>query len=59
MSLISSRQRRPYRFPKRYFKRRKYLASMVISWPGMIRPKTKGWFLFLKDRLISKRDNSN
>jgi len=58
MSPISSRQRSHYRFPKSYLKRRRFFASMVISWPGMIRPRIKGLFFLMKDSLISKQNNS-
>lgn len=56
MSSISYRQWKHPRFPKTYSKRRKFLASMVINWPGIIRPRTNGLFHFLKEGLVSKRN---
>lgn len=55
MSSTLSKQRKHYQMTKRYSKRRKFLLSMSINWPGMIRPRVGGLFLFLKGGLMSKR----
>ncbi|MFT7160905.1 MAG: hypothetical protein ACI9GZ_002085 [Bacteroidia bacterium] len=57
MSSISFSQRKLYRLPKRYSKRRRFIASMAVNWPGMIRSRTNGMFPFLNVGLISKRDS--
>lgn len=44
--------------PKSYLRRRRFFASMVVSLPGMVRPRLKGLFHLLKYGLISKRDKA-
>jgi len=59
MSSTLSKQRKQYRMTKRYSKRRKFLLSMSINWPGMMRPRVSGLFIFLKGGLISKRKGNS